>query len=74
MILVDRPERDWRLSVGDICVLNSGSPVMEVVDVSSDGSRIVRWFDGGKIQTKAFPSACIRPPVQMRILVDRAGK
>lgn len=66
--LVWRPDRDHRFNVGDTCVLNSGSPVMEVVAVEANGDRAVRW-DGGAAQ---FPSKCLRLHALMAILGGKA--
>lgn len=63
--LIDRPERDWKMQPGDVAVLNSGGPVMTVVDVLADDRRLCYW-DGGE---SMFVSETIRPPFELRILM-----
>lgn len=63
--LIDRAERDWRMQVGDIAVLNSGGPVMTVVGVLETGERVCQWEGGSGL----FTSQILRPPFEMRILL-----
>lgn len=70
LVLVDRPERDWNFQVGDFCVLNSGSPVLEVIAVEGDGSRRLA-YSGGEFTT---PSICLRPHFMDRMLIAASRK
>lgn len=63
--LIERAERDWKMQPGDVAVLNSGGPVMTVLDVLPNDRRLCRW-DGGE---GVFISEVIRPPFEMRILM-----
>lgn len=66
LVLIDRPERDWQMQPGDVAVLNSGGPPMVVEMVKPDGQRFCTW-DGGE---GLFHSVTIRPPFEMRILME----
>jgi uncharacterized protein YodC (DUF2158 family) len=47
------------LRIGDIVLLNSGSPDLTVTNI--DGANVtVTWNDGSCIQSSTFPRACIR--------------
>ena len=46
------------LGVGDRCMLNSGGPIMTVVDVGDD-EVVVAWR-GEAISESVFPRACVR--------------
>lgn len=61
-----RPEKDWKFQVGDLCVLNSGSPILVVYIVMRDGRRVVYSPDIGGLLT--LPSICLRPHSLLRIL------
>ena len=54
--LIDTPERDWQFQVGDFCVLNSGGPLIEVIEIVN-GDSVCKW-DGG---AASLPSICLRP-------------
>lgn len=69
LVLVRRHERDWQFVEGDVCVLNSGGPVMTVEEVLGNGDRKCKYFDGKQVQYATFPSPCLRPPFEMRILM-----
>jgi uncharacterized protein YodC (DUF2158 family) len=57
--LIWRPDRDHKFTVGERCVLNSGSPLLTVVAVNSDNTRTCSWNNGK--ETYRFPSICLRP-------------
>ena len=69
LMLVSKPERDFKFGVGDVCVLNSGSPVMTVTVIEPNGNRCVDW-DGG---STSFPSICLRPHALMWLLTERSN-
>ncbi len=46
------------LGIGDRCMLNSGGPVMTVVDMNDDAV-VVAWR-GEAVTEDTFPRACVR--------------
>lgn len=46
------------LGIGDRCMLNSGGPVMTVVDMNADDV-VVAWR-GEAVTESTFPRACVR--------------
>lgn len=47
---------------GDTVRLNSGGPVMLVVDAEPGGALTLAWEgDGGAVQEALLPSACVHP-------------
>ena len=47
------------LTIGDRCMLNSGGPVMTVVDLSDIGIT-ASWRSGEAVDESDFPRACVR--------------
>jgi len=61
------PEKDWNFNIGDLCVLNSGSPMLTVVSIELNGDRVVSWSNGDKLFQDKFPSICLRPHFLARL-------
>ena len=58
------PVKDYKFNVGHKCVLNSGSTLLEVTGIESNGNRMVSWVDeDGEIQNDSFPNICLRPHI-----------
>jgi uncharacterized protein YodC (DUF2158 family) len=56
------PAQPWTPAVGDTVRLKSGGPVMTVCCLTPEGATGCAWFDdGGCLDTKAFPAACLTP-------------
>ena len=50
------------MKVGDLVVLNSGSPILTVAEVDEDRNVIVTWFDSSGVERNSqFPEACLKP-------------
>jgi hypothetical protein len=70
MELIYRAEKDFEFQVGELCVLNSGSPVFVVGHVLKDGRRVL---SSGEMNVSLIvPSLCLRPHSLLRILGARS--
>lgn len=48
--------------IGATVRLKSGSPLMTVTALSSDGYVEVRWFEGDQAKQKVYPVGALKPP------------